>query len=703
MPRIFTNFDDSLDDLLQFTGNHIIAGTPLGIGKPNALLNALYQRVKADPSKRLRLLTALSLQRPQASSALESAFLEPFVERVFGDYVELDYVHDLRAKRMPANISVSEFFLKSGDYLGNDVAQQHYMATHYTHVARDMLSQGVNVIAQAVAMREINGQKHYSYSSNPDVTLDLLRLIKRSGAQVYRIIMVNRELPFMVNDARVNCDDIDAIVDCAAGTHTLFSAPNSAVSLVEYAIGLHTSSLVRDGGTLQIGIGSLGDAICHGLILRDKQNARYRAMLAALGTAPSADFPQTPFSQGLYGCSEMFVNGFMKLMQAGIIRRRVYAHAGLQRLLNSGEISEQVSLASLDALVACNAIRVHLNAADLAFLQHFGIVQDSVTLTNQQLLIDGVNVPARIDHEDTRARLVSHGLGTQLRAGVVLHGGFFLGPRDFYQSLRELNEQQLSEINMTAIGFINQLYGQEDIAAAQRVRGSFINTCMMMTLLGAATSDALESGRVVSGVGGQYNFVAMSHALPDAHSILMLRATREGSGAQAASSNLLWCYGQTTIPRQLRDIVITEYGIADLRGHCDEEVIMRLLAITDSRFQETLLATAKANGKIANDYQIPAHQRHNLPALLVAKLHAFQAEGLLPDFPFGTDLTSDELALIAVLKRMKGLQGNKFTLVKALWSARGKPARADWLQRLKLDKPRTFKDKITRQLFIACQ
>jgi acyl-CoA hydrolase len=33
-------------------------------------------------------------------------------------------------------------------------------------------------------------------------------------------------------------------------------------------------------------------------------------------------------------------------------------------------------------------------------------------------------------------------------------------------------------------------------------------------------------GRVVPGVGGQYNFVAMAHALHEARSVLMLRATR---------------------------------------------------------------------------------------------------------------------------------------------------------------------------------
>lgn len=702
MPRHFDSLDACLDDLLAFTGPHVVIGTPLGIGKPNALLNLLYARIKADPARSLRILTALSLQKPQTSSALEEAFLRPFIDRVFGNYPDLDYVNDLRKGRLPANVDVSEFFLKSGDYLRNDYAQQNYMATHYTHAARDMLLQGVNVVAQAVAIRERDGRTEYSLSCNPDVTLDLLRLFKATDARVYRVLLVNRELPFMVNDAIVDTDLVDAVIDCPEGTHTLFSAPNMNISLAEYAIGLHASSLVRDGGTLQIGIGSLGDAITQGLILREQQNADYQTILQALGTTRAPDQLER-FSQGLYGCSEMFVNGFMKLMQAGIIRRAVYGHAGLQRLLNSGRISEQVSLHSMDALVETGAIRSVLNAADVALLQRFGIFRQDVTLAGEQLVINGQSLPARTDDPETRAALAAHGLGDRLLGGHIMTGGFFLGPRDFYQDLRDLDDKTRASINMTAIGFINQLYGQDDLGRAQRKDASFINTCMMMTLLGSAVSDGLETGRVVSGVGGQYNFVAMSHALPDAQSILMLRASRENGGPRGeASSNIVWNYGYTTIPRQLRDIVITEYGVADLRGRTDREIIQRLLAITDSRFQDELLAKAKSAGKIEADYVIPASQRQNLPDVLAARLQPFKAAGLLPDFPFGSDLTPDELKIAKVLQRMKAIKDDKVAVAKALWQGRDKTAPAGWLTRMQLDNPQTLQEKITRRLFIAC-
>src|SRR6185295_16031212 len=112
-------------------------------------------------------------------------------------------------------------------------------------------------------------------------------------------------------------------------------------------------------------------------------------------------------------------------------------------------------------------------------------------------------------------KLAGSALGVRLRNRVLLHGGFFLGPKGFYAALRDLPESERRQFNMTSVSFINQLYG-DDIALRieQRQHARFINTAMMITLTGAAISDGLADGRVVSGVGGQYNFVAMAHTQP---------------------------------------------------------------------------------------------------------------------------------------------------------------------------------------------
>ena len=127
---------------------------------------------------------------------------------------------------------------------------------------------------------------------------------------------------------------------------------------------------------------------------------------------------------------------------------------------------------------------------------------------------------------------------------------------------------------MASVMFVNHLFGNQELATAQRRDARFLNTTMMVTLSGGACSDGLEDGRVVSGVGGQYNFVAMAHELPGARSILMLRSTRSKGGK--TTSNIVANYGHITIPRHLRDIVITEYGIAELQGKSIYQRVMEL-------------------------------------------------------------------------------------------------------------------------------
>ena len=129
----------------------------------------------------------------------------------------------------------------------------------------------------------------------------------------------------------------------------------------------------------------------------------------------------------------------------------------------------------------------------------------------------------------TRRGAAGAGGRAELRNGRILHGGFFLGPRDFYQKLLQLDAAGQEQICMTGVRRTNQLLLDYQLYCAQRLKARFINTGMIVSLNGTVASDALEDGTVISGVGGQYNFVAMAHDLPGAHSVLCIRSTR-GSG-----------------------------------------------------------------------------------------------------------------------------------------------------------------------------
>jgi acyl-CoA hydrolase len=629
------SIEQAVDYVLASLPSHIRMGMPLGLGKPNRFANALYARIKTLPDRQLTIYTALCLGRPPAGDGLQGRFLEPFLERVFGDYPELDFLADLRGDTLPSNIHVEQFFMQPGSLLNSESAQQSYVSSNYSHAARDINASGVNLIAQLVA-RSPQRPDSLSLSCNPDVTLDLLSRVEKRRAQgetILTLAQVHADLPYMPGDAEVSADTFDLLIDYEERS-TLFSTPNMPVGIQDHFIGLYASTLVRDGGTLQIGIGSMGDALTAALLARQADNETYRACLSELDGISTwkplieREGGVMPFASGLYGCSEMFVNGLLVLLDAGIIRRKVYPTVEQQTLANSGLLDEA----------------------------------------------------AQAD-------------------GVLVHGGFFLGPRSFYERLREFSAEQLAQINMTAISFINELYGDEQLKRLQRRDARFINSAFTVTLMGAAVSDQLADGRVVSGVGGQYNFVAQAHALHDARSILILRSWRESGGD--VSSNIVWDYAHTTIPRHLRDIVITEYGIADLRGKTDSAVIEALLNISDSRFQPGLIDQAQKAGKLAKGFRLDPLFTQNTPERLQSIRD--QYAGLFTEYPLGSDFTAQERDLLRALNWLK----SKFKLRdiielgKATLEAPEPEAFPDHLARMQLDQPQGLREELYQRLLLA--
>lgn len=566
-PIRFSSIADAAEYILSSYPQRLRLAAPLGLGKPIDLLNYLYDEVAKSTTRSLEIYTALSLLRPRAQSDVERRFLEPFADRQFGiGTPDLRYARAARQNALPANIRVHEFYFQAGQYLHRTDAQASYLSVNYTHAARAICDRGIDIVVQLVA-RNPQDPNEYSLSCNPDVTLDIADLHRQAGKPLPIYAVVHPDLPFTRGDAVVTADFFAGIVDDAAVNHELFALPRLPVDTIDHMIGLHASRLVQDDGTLQIGIGSLSDALVHSMILRHTQNSLYQDALKSLPERVRGlrvNLHDGPFTKGIYGTSEMIMDGFMHLRRSGILNRFIF------------------------------------------------------------------------DQDEKKLR--------------YLHGAFFLGSKEFYRWLRELQGDDLSGFSMTRVSKVNDLYDAHELALRrQRKNARFFNTCMKVSVLGGVVSDTLESGDVVSGVGGQYNFVAMSHELPDSHSILMLRSTRSDRGRKR--SNIVLSQPHETIPRHLRDIVITEYGIACLRGRTDEEVIQSMIEISDVEFQDELVIGAKKNGKLKSSYQVPDHARRNSAHHVETFMKSHRKH--FPEFPFGSDFTPTELQLVKALSFLK--------------------------------------------------
>ena len=448
-PIYYADVENCVEETLRKVGKRIALGTPLGLGKANHLVNEFFRRAREDPHIDLHIFTALTLGRPRWKSELERRYLQPLAERIFDGYPELDYLEPLKHSRLPENIRVTEFYFQPGSFLGSPLAQQNYMSSNYTHVVRDLLDARINVLAQLVGKMEEDGATRYSLSCNPDITLDLVphvREAKREGAKIALLAQVNCNLPFMYGDASVEPSYFDAIVDEPKYDFPLFGPPNRMVDTVEYLIALHVTSLIRDGGTLQIGIGALEDAVTYLLKLRHAQNDLYREILnesevlKRFGKIIERLGETGPFERGLYASSEMLVDGFLDLYRSGILRRKVYGHVGLQRLLNEGQIGEHVTPTTLDVLVEAGVISAYVTADDFRFLQEFGIFKPELNYEAGSIrLSDGAHIAANLTDENAKNEITRRCLGTRLKGGHFVHACFFLGPQKFYDSLRRMD------------------------------------------------------------------------------------------------------------------------------------------------------------------------------------------------------------------------------------------------------------------------
>ena len=114
-----------------------------------------------------------------------------------------------------------------------------------------------------------------------------------------------------------------------------------------------------------------------------------------------------------------------------------------------------------------------------------------------------------------------------------------------------------------------------------------INSAIEVDLAGRINSETAD-GHYLGGIGGLRDFVAGANAAPGGRAIIALPATARGG-----QSRIVTGVGTVSVEADVADMVVTEWGVAELRGCDGAERARRLIAIAAPQFRDALARASR--------------------------------------------------------------------------------------------------------------
>ena len=118
-----------------------------------------------------------------------------------------------------------------------------------------------------------------------------------------------------------------------------------------------------------------------------------------------------------------------------------------------------------------------------------------------------------------------------------------------------------------------------------------VNTALEIDLTGQVCSETI-AGKQYSGTGGAWDFAYGAYHAPGGRGVIALQSTAKG-GAISRIVPQLTAGNVVSIPRNIVDHVVTEYGTARLRGKSVRDRALALIAVAHPDFREELRAAAR--------------------------------------------------------------------------------------------------------------
>lgn len=390
------------------------------VGEPQALVNAMLDNYKAYQNVEICHMLALGpckYTQPQYAGHF-------WHNSLFAGPGSRDAVNEARADFTPNLFGESPRLFREG-YLPVDVA--------------------------LITLSPPDERGYCSYG----VTVDYTKCITECAKLV--IAQINRYMPRTYGDTLVHIDDIDLAVAC---DEPLFHRPVLPIGQVEQKIGEYCAGLIEDGACIQLGIGTIPDAI-----------------LSFLGEKNDL---------GVH--SEMLCDGALGLLKAGNIN----------------------------------------------------------------------NTKKTIDKGAT--------VVTYLYGGDELYDYARMNPK----------------LQIHPVDYVNdpRVIGQNDNVVS-------VNSALSVDLLGQVDADSVSASRLFSGAGGFVDFVRGASFSRGGKSIVAMPSTAAGGKASRIVSQFdAGC--PITLSRYETHYVVTEYGVAQLRGRSIRQRAHALIEIAHPDFRDGL-------------------------------------------------------------------------------------------------------------------
>jgi acyl-CoA hydrolase len=330
------------------------------------------------------------------------------------------------------------------------------------------------------------------------------------------------------------------------------------------------------------------------------------AVTGRLGIVPCHVSQVGPMiEQGLIGCDVAFVQVSPPDASGnhsfGLIGDFVQAAVAKARVVIA-EVNERVPFTFGDGVlpaaridcavhVARNPVEVvpaQISETDLAIAKIVaGYIEDGAVLQVGIGAVPDAMLRLLQDRRDlgVHSGMIGDGLVDLVEAGVVTNAlkpidpgvsitGALIGTRRLYDFV-----DRNPKINMRSSS-----YTHSEAVLSRLTRLVTINSAVEVDLTGQVNAEQ-SGGQYLGGTGGQVDYVRAGSRSRGGHSIIALPATAKGGKVSRITATLS---GPVTTARSDVDVIVTEFGAAELKGQTLAERTRRLIGIAHPYFREEL-------------------------------------------------------------------------------------------------------------------